>query len=127
MKSYLFGALIAVGMATGALADPIVGTWASETNEEGASLHVKIETCGSAICGTVSKVLGHEDTSAVGKPMIWDMVAQGDGEYKGGRVWAPDNDKTYSGKLLLNGDVLTMSGCALGGLVCRGNDFTRLK
>nr|WP_280635804.1 MULTISPECIES: DUF2147 domain-containing protein [unclassified Ruegeria] len=46
--------------------------------------------------------------------------------YSGGKVWAPDNDKTYSGKLL-NGDVLTMSGCVPGCAICRGSDFTHIK
>lgn len=127
MKTHLLSAALVLGLTSVASADPIVGTWVSETNEQGASMHVKIETCGPAVCGTVAKILGHEDTSAVGKSMIWDMTPQGGGEYTGGRVWAPDNDKTYRGKLLLNGDVLTMSGCVLGGAICRGNDFTRLK
>lgn len=126
MKTLFFAAVL-TGFASIALADPIEGLWASEVNDEGASLHVSITTCGAEICGEVAKVLGHEDTSPEGKPMIWGMVPRGNGEYSGGKVWAPDNDKTYSGKLLLNGDVLTMSGCVLGGVICRGSDFTRIK
>lgn len=127
MKPFLMSAALVLGMATAASADPIVGTWASEKNKDGASLHVKINSCGSAICGTVAKVLGHPNKSPEGRQMIWDMKPVGGGEYSGGRVWAPDRNKTYRGKLLLKGNTLTMSGCVMGGTVCRDSKFTRLK
>lgn len=127
IKSTLLSAALILSGAVAVQADPIAGLWASEVNEEGASLHVQISPCGDAVCGTVAKVLGHSDTSPEGMQMIWGMKAQGGGEYSGGKVWAPDQDKTYRGKLLLKGDTLTMSGCILGGVICRGSDFTRLK
>lgn len=126
-RSALLGTSFVLIGSIAAQADPIAGLWGSEVNEEGASLHVEIAPCGEAVCGTVAKVLGHEDTSPVVKQMIWGMKPQGGGEYSGGKVWAPDNNKTYRGKLLLKGDTLTMSGCVLGGVICRGSDFTRIK
>lgn len=126
-KTLSLATITFLGLTTHALADPITGTWASETNDEGASLHVEIYPCDGAICGRIAKVLGHPDKSPEGRQMIFGMVPQGGGEYRGGKVWAPDNDKTYRGKLLLKGDRLTMSGCVLGGVICRGSDFTRLK
>lgn len=126
-KFTLLSAALVLAGAASAQADPIAGLWASEVNKEGASLHVRIKPCGDAICGSVAKVLGHPDTSSEGKQMIWGMKPEGKGVYSGGKVWAPDQDKTYRGKLLLKGNKLTMSGCILGGVICRGTDFTRLK
>ena len=111
--------------ATASFADPIEGTWQSPTNAEGASLQVQISACGSAFCGTIVKVTGG-DTSSQGKRMIWDMKAAGSGSYKGGKVWAPDDDKTYRGKLDLSGNSLKVSGCVLGGAICRGETFSRV-
>ena len=34
-----------------------------------------------------------------------------------GKVWSPDRDKTYSGKLVLSGNSLNVKGCVFG--VCR--------
>ena len=108
------------------MADPVAGTWASAPNDEGASLHVTISPCGAKFCGVITKVLGSDNTSSVGKRMIWGMSPAGSGVYKGGKVWAPDTDKTYKGKLELSGNSLKVSGCVLGGAVCRGNTFKRL-
>ena len=59
--------------------------------------------------------------------MLWDMSADGDGYYSGGKIWAPDADKTYSSKMSLSGSTLVVKGCVAGGLICRGQDWTRLK
>lgn len=38
-----------------------------------------------------------------------------------------DNGKTYSGKVVLKGDTLELSGCVLGGLVCKNETWSRVK
>ncbi len=55
------------------------------------------------------------------------MVANGDGSYGNGKVWAPDRDKTYKSKMQLAGDRLSVSGCVLGGVICRASDWQRVK
>ena len=55
------------------------------------------------------------------------MAAKGGGAYGGGKVWAPDRDKTYNSKMQLSGDSLAVSGCVLGGIICRASDWTRVK
>ena len=55
----------------------------------------------------------------------WDMVALGDGAYGKGKVWSPDRDKTYSSKLQLNGNSLSVQGCVFG--ICRdGGTWSRV-
>lgn len=62
----------------------------------------------------------------VGKKIIWDMVAEGDGAYGAGKVWSPDRDKTYNSKMQMTGNGLAISGCVLG--ICRdGGTWTRVK
>jgi uncharacterized protein (DUF2147 family) len=54
------------------------------------------------------------------------MVAEGAGAYSGGKIWSPDRDKTYNGKMQLTGNGLAVSGCVLG--ICRdGGTWTRVK
>jgi len=92
---------------------------------------VKIAACGNKICGTIAKAFdasGKEIASQnVGKRMIWDMVPKGEGYYSGGKIWAPDRDKTYKSKMQLNGNRLKVSGCVLGGMICRGQTWTRVQ
>ena len=53
------------------------------------------------------------------------MKASGDGTYSGGKIWAPDRDKTYNSKMALSGDTLTVSGCVIG--ICRDQDWQRVE
>ena len=126
MKQVLMtAAAIALGAAGMAAADPVQGTWKSPTNSDGAYIQVTMKPCGAEVCGTISKVV-NGDNAIVGKRMIWGMKPAGGGVYKGGRVWAPDDDKTYRGKLTLSGNALKVEGCVLGGAVCRGEAFSRV-
>ena len=119
-------AVAALALSAGAaLADPVVGTWKSQPGETGGYIHVDIAPCSGKICGTITKVVGNDNTSIVGKPIIWDMANNGNGKYSGGKIWAPDNDKTYRSKMQLNGNALKVSGCV--GPICRGQTWTRLK
>lgn len=119
-KMVLAGALAM--MANVAQADPAVGVWTSPTNGDGASIKLQIVKCQSGICGVIHSVT-NGDPSIVGKTMVWGMKPQGGGKYTGGKVWAPDDDKTYNGKLTLTGNGLKVEGCILG--FCRGETFSR--
>ncbi|GGX56219.1 hypothetical protein GCM10007385_26130 [Tateyamaria omphalii] len=124
MKHLIAAACLAVAGAGVAAADPVHGTWKTETGETGGYLHVTIASCGSNVCGTIAKVFNSDNTSSEGKPIIWDMKSKGNGSYSGGKIWAPDVDKTYRSKMSLNGNALKVSGCV--GPICRGQTWTRV-
>ncbi|MEX0284618.1 MAG: DUF2147 domain-containing protein [Paracoccaceae bacterium] len=132
MKHLVTGAFTALVMASAAwAADPAEGLWKTAEGEEGGYLHVQIGACGNALCGTIAKAFDASGQSSgdyehLGKRLIWDMQAKGDGSYSGGKVWAPDTDKTYRSKMSLSGNKLTVKGCVAGGAICRGQDWTRL-
>ncbi|MFK7751465.1 MAG: DUF2147 domain-containing protein [Sedimentitalea sp.] len=132
MMKTVLSAVLGVTLAGTALADPVAGVWKTAPGDSGGYLHVKIAPCGSAICGTIQSAF--EDGGArstdyehLGKRLIWDMAADGGGAYSGGKIWAPDNNKTYSSKMKLSGRKLVVKGCVAGGLVCRGQDWKRVK
>lgn len=129
MKSIIL-ALVVLG-AGAAMADPVEGLWKTKPDDNGHFGHVKIAACGAAFCGTLVKAFDETGTPResehVGRQIVWDMVAEGEGAYDGGQVWAPDRDKTYVAKMSLAGDVLSVSGCVMGGLICRAQDWTRVK
>jgi len=63
------------------------------------------------------------DSANVGRMIIFDTALHSGNEYRG-KVWAPDRDKTYNSRLVLTGNQLSVSGCALG--ICReGGVWTR--
>ncbi|MEM1383882.1 MAG: DUF2147 domain-containing protein [Pseudomonadota bacterium] len=105
------------------------GVWQSE-KKDGKYIHVEIALCDgseSILCGTIVGAFGGASEANVGKPIIWDMEPDGENAWSGGRIWAPDEDETYRSEMELSGDILTVSGCVLGGLICRGQDWTRVR
>ena len=133
MKRLMMTAALAICVAAPAFAsDPVEGVWQTAPDDNGNSGYIQVQPCGAKICGTLIKSFDKDgkpmQSDTVGKQIVWDMVAQGDGAYGEGKVWSPDRDKTYSSKMQLTGDSLAVSGCILGGFICRnGGTWTRVK
>lgn len=106
-------ALATTLMVSGAAlaADPIVGNWRTDSGET------------AAITGGGPFAITLKTGKHAGK-RIGSMKASGDGKYAG-EITDPANDKTYSGKATLSGNNLKMSGCVLGGLICRSQNWKR--
>ena len=131
MRKLALMTCVTLALAEPALADPVTGTWRTKPGDDGNFAHVQISPCGSSICGVLAKAFNAQgkpiQSANVGKRMVWDMKPRGGGAYSGGKIWAPDRDKVYNSKMQLNGDRLTVKGCVAGGLICRGQDWTRVK
>ena len=130
MKHLILAALLAVTGGAAFAADPVEGVWKTKPDDNGNFGHVDVKPCGPAFCGTLIKAFdsaGKEKASDnIGKLIIWDMVAYGDGVYDDGKVWSPDRDKTYNSDMQLTGDKLAVRGCVLG--ICRdGGTWSRVK
>jgi len=107
-----------------------IGKWKTESNDEGSYLVVEIERCGENLCGNILEAFNKSgeangEYEHLGKQMIWDMKSKAANKWKGGKIWAPDSDKTYRSKMALNGDTLKVSGCVAGGLICRAQEWSR--
>ncbi|OYU17459.1 MAG: imidazoleglycerol-phosphate dehydratase [Rhodobacteraceae bacterium PARR1] len=128
-----FALTLAAGLiaaTTAFAADPVEGIWQTAPDDNGNFGHIQVAPCGAAFCGTLVKAFdsaGKEvDSPNVGKQIVWDMMAQGDGSYEDGKVWSPDRDKTYNSYMTLSGDGLNVKGCILG--ICRdGGTWSRVK
>ena len=111
-------------------ADDIFGTWKTIADDNGNSGHIDVSACGSKICGVLVNSFDKDGKAFKsvnqGRKLIWDMEHKGGGNYGGGKVYSPDRDKTYSGKLVLNGNSLDVKGCVLA--ICRsGGSWQRVK
>ncbi len=124
-------------LSSPALSADAIGTWKSEKADDGGYLHVAVAPCTSdaaKLCGTIVDAL-NDDPSQMdearaaelrGKVMIRDMEPDGANAWSSGTIWAPDDDETYASKMTIDGNVLKVSGCVLAGLICRGQDWTRV-
>ena len=127
MRKLLLSTIAAVAVSIGAAfaAEP-TGTWLTQ----GGDSKVRIVPCGGGFCGTI--VWLNEDRkdsnnpdpslrgrSLVGVQLIFNM--KGSGDSYSGKLYNPRDGKTYSGKLkTIGADKLQLSGCVLGGLICKG-------
>ena len=122
-------AALALMISTPAFADPVLGLYKTQRGDDGKFGHVEIYQCDVSVCGVIRKAFdaGGAETPSdnIGRRMIWDMKAQGDGAYGKGKIWAPDRDKTYSSKMSLSGNTLKVSGCVIG--ICRAQTWKRVK
>jgi uncharacterized protein (DUF2147 family) len=99
-------------MAGVAYADPIEGNWKTDKGSIAA-----ISSCGGSFC--IKLISGKFAGRSIGK-----FKADGGNKYSG-NITDPETDKTYSGKGALAGSLLKMSGCVLGGLICRSQNWQK--
>lgn len=130
MRSIVLAAATVIATAGAGLADPVLGVWKTQPGDTGGYLHVTVAKCGDALCGVIQQAYKEggavsEGYEHVGKRMLWDMKADGNGDYSGGKIWAPDRNKTYKSKMALNGNSLKVSGCVA--IVCRSQTWSRVK
>ena len=128
MKRILFAAAALVFSVGTAMADPIVGTTWKTNVDDGKYAHIKMEQCGSKICGRIIKSFegGKAYVSeSQGKNLVSQMTAAGNGKYKGGKIWEPSSDKKYKSSMSMNGQKLRVKGC--WGPICKKYDWTLVK
>jgi len=123
MRKALLGAAALIAMGTTAMADNLIGDWRTAADDNGNSGIIRITQCGSSLCGTLVQAFDSTgsviQTDNVGRQIIWDTNPTGSaGEYAG-MLYSPDRDRNYRSRLQLSGNSLTVSGCVMGGAVCR--------
>ena len=124
-------ALVALTLPAAALAaSPLEGTW---TNPK-RSVTVRIAPCGPTLCGRVSSASpdAREAAAAAGTPrligteLMGGLEQVGQGEWQGS-VFVPDRNVRAQGTFrLLSATRLSVEGCAIGGLLCKEQLWTRV-
>jgi uncharacterized protein (DUF2147 family) len=133
-------ALFSAPLASAFAADP-AGTWLTENGKA----RIRIADCGGALCGTIAWLkepndeAGKPKTDAnnadaakrarplIGVATVIGMKPSGTPDKWAGQVYNAEDGKTYSGSLTLTGaTTLKLEGCALGGLVCKSQTWTRV-
>ncbi|MEO6225338.1 MAG: DUF2147 domain-containing protein [Sphingomicrobium sp.] len=122
-------ALTAVSIAVPAAAAPIEGLW---RNPSGTAI-IAVAPCGNALCGTVAwaSERGQREVARNAPKVVGNTVLTGlrprDGGYNGS-LYIPDDNIRVSAKLhLLNHQQLKLTGCAVMGLFCRSQVWTRVQ
>lgn len=129
-------AAIALMLVSGmeARAGEATGVW----KRPSGSSQIQIAPCGSALCGKIVWLreprndTKNPDASKHSRPLlgtqtVMGMKPSGDNRWKG-KVYNAEDGKTYSGVMTLVGNNgLKLEGCVLGGLICKGETWTRVR
>jgi uncharacterized protein (DUF2147 family) len=100
-----------------AAANSPLGVWLTEEKEG----KVRIEQCGSNLCGySVDK-----KSNQNGEQVLINMKPAKDAKWSG-RILDPNTGSTYDSTIALKGDSLRVQGCAFGGVFCGGQTWTRV-
>ena len=111
------GAAILVS-ATAAFAQSPYGTWTRPSN----GTKVDFYNCGGKLC---AKVVSAANAANVGKVIMSGADKSGDNQWKGSLLNLEDG-QTYSGVVTLEGPkALNLKGCVMGGIVCKGETWTK--
>ncbi|MFL6741618.1 MAG: DUF2147 domain-containing protein [Sphingomicrobium sp.] len=92
------------------------------------SVIVKVARCGNALCGTVSWASPRNKEKGVtpGTRVLSDLKPLSDGLYRG-RALEPKRNISGSATVRQDGpNVMVVKGCAVLGLVCREQRWTRV-
>jgi len=116
--------LLALAAPALASSQSLEGRWANPKR----SVIVNVSRCGDAFCGTVSwaSARNRDKGTTPGTRVLSDLRPAGDGVYKG-RAFEPKRDISGSATVRqLSPDVMIVKGCAVMGLFCKEQRWTRI-
>jgi len=141
LRATTLAAALLGALSTPTLAADPNGTWLTE----GGEATVRIANCGAELCGTIV-ALKEPNDPATGRPktdkynadagkrsrpvigvlIVFGMKPSGTADKWSGQVYNAEDGKTYSGSLTMqSARSLKLEGCVLGGLICKGQIWTR--
>lgn len=108
--------------ATPAYAADPSGTWVRPST----GTQVNFYSCGAGLCAKIVAVKDAAKKGTVGTVIMNGAKKTGDNKWEGSLL-NTDNGNTYAGHVTLVGGGLKLEGCALGGIVCTGETWQRVK
>ncbi len=125
MTSFFRLGLSGIGLALfagAALAAEPYGTWVRPST----GTQVNFYNCGGNLCAKIVGVKDESKKKTVGTVIMSGAKKSGDNKWQG-NLLNTDNGNTYSGYVTLEGGGLKLEGCALGGVLCSGETWQRVK
>ncbi len=124
-------AMLAFGAAPALAASPIEGNWTNPKH----SVTVRIAPCGAqALCGRVVSASAQARADAadggtarlIGTQLMSDLVQTGERSWHG-TIFVPDVNRTAEADIRQTGPrSIEVEGCAMGGLLCKSQTWTRV-
>ena len=126
-------AMILLAMAAAAQAQPPAATPIGLWQNPRATLLVRTRPCGQELCGSIVWASGEALADArdagvnslLGTELLSGYKPSGVNRWTG-QVYVPDQGRRFYSTIRLEGtNSLRISGCILGGLICKNQEWTR--
>ncbi len=98
-----------------------VGVWARDSG----ATKVIVSRCGAVLCARIAHLLPTSH-ARVGDQVLYGMKQTGPLKWSGSAI-DPEDGAHFTGEMTLSGDQLVISGCVLGGLICKRIIWSRAK
>jgi len=122
MKTFpTIATIAALGLSSAVQAADINGNWARSDGKA----RVKIARCGANICATNTWIKPGTPSEKTGDVLVMTVKADANGNYTGS-AFDRQRDMNYKITLTVGENKMTSKGCVLGGLLCKGVNWTRL-
>ena len=140
LRSCFTALVLILTAASPAAAAGAIGLWATEAEKS----HVRIEPCGERLCGIIvwlkepnddqgqpkrdifNQDESQRDRAIVGLRLLSGFETSDGRSWSGGRIYNPEDGKTYKSKLSLQNDrTLKVEGCVL--IFCKSQIWTRVE
>jgi len=139
LKSFVTTACVAAGLLAATAADSLAADARGDWVRPNGASKIRISSCGSSLCGKLIWLreprddTKNPDAAKRSRPLLGVEIVQSmkptgkDGQWKG-KVYNAEDGKTYTGFIELNSaDKLKLEGCVMGGLICKGETWTRVQ
>mgnify|MGYP000072980528 CR=1 FL=1 len=120
--STILAMTMALSMVGTALGEDFAGTWA---RGDGVA-RVKIARCGTNVCATNTWIKPGTPDEKKGDVLVMTVAPASAGQYTGS-AFDPQRNMTFKISMSVNGDRMTTKGCVLGGMLCKGVSWSRVK
>lgn len=109
--------------ASGASAADISGTYVRPST----GTQVEFYDCGGKVCGKIVAVKDKAKEKTVGTIILKGATRSDDKTFKG-ELLNTEDGKIYNGVLtVVSAKEIKLEGCVLGGIICKGENWTKVK
>lgn len=117
------------------MADKVVGVWLRPQNGS----HIKFYKCGASLCAKVAKVtdpsrkdVNNPNPKLRTRPVVGVLIMNGAKKTNAnsweGKLYSTDSGKTFNGTVtILDASSLQLRGCVFARLLCRNENWSRVK
>ena len=123
MSSSAILKMVTLGLATSFIMVGVAHAGPNGVWKRSNGAHIKVFNCGGGLGMRVTK---SPTPSKVGKTIMCGAKPNGKNKWKGS-LHNLDDGQTYLGYVKLHGKSLSLSGCVLGGLICKSDTWHRIR